>query len=211
MRVRVRVSVRAQSFTHSPAKPCWPCHRCTLLCVRTCVVCVRTPPCSWCGVVCGVWCVVCAVCGVCSVCPYFPMQLVCMRTCGCGVCGAVYSVCVRSPPCSWCVVCGVCGVCAQLVAVRKKFGQSLEVLREYQTRIVDLESAASASKEALQQATDRHASVVDAHALELRALNESVGCCICVAPCGLSWRPCIVPCRCVRAWATRVDVPPPVV
>jgi hypothetical protein len=63
---------------------------------------------------------------------------------------------------------------SQLVAVRKKFGQSLEVLREYQTRIVDLETAASAAKAALQDATARHASVVDAHAVELRALNDAV-------------------------------------
>jgi hypothetical protein len=73
----------------------------------------------------------------------------------------------------------VCGwLCAaQLVAIRKKFGQSLEVLREYQGRIVELESAAKAADAALKETSQRHAVVVDAHTLEVQALRDSVrGC-----------------------------------
>ena len=59
----------------------------------------------------------------------------------------------------------------QLVAVRKKFGQSLEVLRNYQTRIEELEAAATASSASVAAAADARAADLARHAQEVAELR----------------------------------------
>ncbi len=62
----------------------------------------------------------------------------------------------------------------QLVAIRKKFGQSLEVMRNYQTRIEELESAAQASAASVGDAVAARAADAAVHQSELSSLRAQL-------------------------------------